>query len=532
MARFIALSTFKEFYETTADLLDPVNLNKFRSRLLEARAEVLQKHPEMRGEDFRRFIDSLGSQSSVLFYEWVEANSTLIGALNGKACAKEFIDGKGILKHQLSDEFRIFISPVLADSLLKLTPQNDKERQRAMSYLVLLDEDHRLLTEQQFFQPLKDQLQKLESDARGFTEEQQLVDRIKPLCDEAVIAVVNSLSKASYASKLYYVDTLLGSLRTRACTVRFANWVLKEMEKVALNKEHQYKITDLRNDLREGKIQVRNHGKGKSPLRRRDVVTLGLLLLIGSSIFYFLYFKPFSLVKETEFGSSASFKKFTKEERKHIDSLINTMKTQIDPEEQLVDPGYTTVSGGPLLTIRKEFENELMETIYDDFSKDARLKASHVDTCNGREQKFVLYPGVKDLAGRSAKVKSAFRNNSDYDAILYVSVNKKGGDVYSILIKKGEQKEVNLAKGDVILLVYGSKFSRYVAPGNAGGSALPSDNFKHHFCDTDVNYEESINVSYRYKDNTRNKTKFIISGANGNYVELIDVYDVLDDYGS
>lgn len=532
MARFIPLSTFREFYDTTSELFDPVNLNEFRSKLLEAREEVLKKHPEISADDFRRFIESLGSQSNVLFYEWVDANSTLIGALDGNACAQEFIDGKGILKHQLAKDFRIFISPILADALLKLTPRNDKERQRAMSYLVLLDEDHRLLTEQQFFQPIKDQLKELELSARSFTEEQQLVDRIKPLCDESVIAVVNSLSKASYASKLYYVDTLLGSLRTRACTVRFANWVLKEMEKVVLNKEHQYKIADLRNDLREGKIQVRNHGKGKSPLRSRDVVTLGLLLLIGSSIFYFLYFKPFSVVKETEFGSSTSFKKFTKEERKHIDSLISTMKTQIDQEEQLVDPGYTTISGGPLLTIRKEFENELMETIYDDLSKDARLKAAHVDTCYGIEQQFALYPGVKDLAGRSAKVKSAFRNNSDYDAILYVSVNKKDGDVYSLLIKKGEQKEVNLAKGDVIMLVYGSKFSKYVAPGNAGGSVLPSDNFQHHFCDTDVNYEESINISYRYKDNVRSKTKFIISGANGNYVELIDVYDVLDDYGS
>lgn len=532
MPGFIPLSTFKDFYTSTADLLQPEGFENFKKKL---QSEEIRNFVLMKGispEDFSSFLKATKEPGSILFYEWVESDPSLLQTLKGDVGKHRFVDSKSILKHRYISDFKVFLSPFLADVLLTAAAEKAEERRNAMSFIVLLDDDHRIVVEDQYFQPIKEKLRAIEERAGDYEEEQQLIDMVKPLCSDEIIEMINLLSKSSYASKLYYVDTLLGVIKRKACTARFANWILKQMERVQLNKEHEYKITDLKHDLREGRLTVKNKGNKRSPVRRRDIITWSIVIILGASVFYLIYFQPFNELGGDNFEKNSSFKKFTKEERMHLDSLIGTMNTNKDEGEIEIDPGYASVNTGPMLTIRKEFENELMEDIYNDLSKDAYLQKMHVDSCTLIQTSFIRYSGVKDLGARSAKVPSIFRNNSDYDAILYVAENKPGGDVFSILIEKDEQVEVELKTGDVITLIYGKHFTKYQAPSNAGGSVLPSSRFKHHFCDTDVNYEESINMSFRYEDRTRTSTKFMISGSKGTYVELIDVYDVLDDYGS
>ena len=135
-----------------------------------------------------------------------------------------------------------------------------------------------------------------------------------------LVQIVNSLSKASYALKLEYVDTIVNTVRTNGCTVRFANWIFKQMEELKLNNEHEEKILELKKELKEGKLAVRNHGSGKTPIRWKSVITFLFVALLGIGSFYIIYFKPFSTVEDEVIADTSSFKKFTKEERQGQDS--------------------------------------------------------------------------------------------------------------------------------------------------------------------------------------------------------------------
>ena len=68
------------------------------------------------------------------------------------------------------------------------------------SFTELLDGDDRGLIEDQMFRSIRSRLRELDKHSPYFTEEQDLINAIKPLCSDELIAVVNSLSKASYAA--------------------------------------------------------------------------------------------------------------------------------------------------------------------------------------------------------------------------------------------------------------------------------------------------------------------------------------------
>ncbi|MBL4861711.1 MAG: hypothetical protein JKY09_01670 [Crocinitomicaceae bacterium] len=356
------------------------------------------------------------------------------------------------------------------------------------------------------------------------------MDEVKPLCAEEVIATVNFLSKASYGLKLEYVDGILKAIRSKGCTVRFANWMLKQMAKIQLNNEHQFKITDLRKELREGELQVRNHGQGRTPLRWKNMVSLSFVLLLVAAIFYIVKYKPFSSVEEPEFVYTTSFKRFTKEERKKIDSLLQTMNTAQLPEEVEIDPGIP-FEGGVSLTLRKEFKNKLMEEIYSDLSKDADLKEQYAtDSCVAKVKSFIRYTGVKNLVDKKGNVDAVVRNESEYDVVLYVSSGSSQGSVHSTLLKRGKTMTFKLKQYDIVTAVGGNDFSKYLAPGGAIDELLPSNKLKHHFCDTDANYMESMNTSYQLVDTGKGKAKCMILGDRNGSFHMIDIYSVMESY--
>lgn len=525
MAKFIALKTFSSLYEGL-DLFSEEGLQQFKNRIQGEQGDEIALENKIPREDLMRFMQSLNSSSTILFQNWVEQNDYLKQCLLGEEITP-FKDTAGVLSHQYSDGFKRFISPFLTAELLSRTSENDKELSILFSYVALLDNDDRAVVESQLFKPVRKRLDELNTASPHFTEEQELIDVIKPLCSEDLIRVVNSLSKASYALKLEYVDTIINTVRTNGCTVRFANWIFKQMEGLRLNNEHQEKIVELKKDLREGKLDVRNHGSGKTPIRWRAITTFLFVLILGGGAFYVIYFQPFSTVEDDEIADTSSFKQFTKEERKKIDSLIQSMNNPLLPDESEIDPGIP-IGNGATLTLRQQSNNNLMESIYDDLSKDAEVQQHQaVDSCSLKRKKFKRYQGVKDLAKHQGSVDAVIKNESEYDVVLYVAENKTGGSVYSLFLKQGSTHEFQINRGDLVTAIAGNIYIPYVAPTSFNAVDLPSSDFKYHFCDTDANYEESINTTYEYTDRGRQKTKFMIMGNYGSYFSLMDIYGVL-----
>jgi hypothetical protein len=418
----------------------------------------------------------------------------------------------------------------LAERLIQLEVKDDVSRATLFTYCQLLDNDHVGVVEDQLFRPIRERLNQSGKELKLVEQEQDLINIIQPLCADEYLKIANALSKSSYALKLLYVDTILSALKSKACTARFANWVLKQMERLVLNNEHKIKITEIRKDLREGRFDVKNKGMGKTPIRLRSIIPVALILVIAFSAYYLIYYRPFSEVVDPTIEQSSSFTVFSKEERMKLDSLIQTMNSPLAPDEEGIDFSIPIINNTSL-NVRNAFDNLLLESIHSDLTKDASIQLNQVaDSCQLLRKKFERYTGVEDLLKRKASIECVIKNESDYDAVLYVGENKKLGKVYSVYLKQNSTRIFKINKGDLLFAVGGNTYVPYVAPQNYNAADIPSSKFNYHFCDTDINYEASMNKAFEFVDNTRTKAKFMIMGRKGSYFEMMDIYGVLSSY--
>jgi hypothetical protein len=529
MRKFIPLSTFNKLYSNQSDLLTDEGMRSFREKLNSDGVAIAQSSG-FNQEEFVAFQETLNDPSNIVFYGWIEQVPALKNALLGNKLFL-FVDSAKHLEHTLSDKYLKFLSPVLSERLLTAQINSDSQRKIAFSFVQLLDDRHRAVVEDKLFQPLQDRLDVLNSIADNSSDEQELVNLVKPLCSEDIIDTVNYLSRASYAAKSRYVDKILDTIRSKACTVRFANWILQRMSLVNLNNEQLDQLNSLRKELKRGDLTVKNHKKGRAPVPMRGIFTALIVTLLIGAVLYLVIYQPFSEVEEDEFSNNSSFKEFTKEERIRMDSLLKEMDNPFDIPDSL-DPIFQPVQTGVDidLVLRKEFENERMETIYNDLMADVELKNNYRDSScsSSKNTVFKSTNTVKSLDFADGFYSSVVRNESDYDVILYVGENKEDGKVYASLIKPNETIEFSMNKYNTMLIVAGNSYQPFVAPSKSTKEEHPSKAFTHHFCDTDLNYEETINTAYKLMYPRQGKNKFMIMGAKSGYVHLVDVHGVLE----
>ncbi len=528
MPKYIPISLFKSLYSSLSDLLTDEGIAVFKENL-STKGEGIATSKGFSAADLKAFTSNIEDPNNLVFYGWVEQNKALLNVLTGDKNPLPFIDGAKHLEHKFTPKYKRFISPFLAEQLLHFSGEEDMSKlSHALSYCKLLDEDHSAVVESQLFKSIKARLVAMQSSVKSIETEQGLVDLVKPLCSNEIIDSVNNLSKASYAMKLDYVDSMLAVLRVKSCTTRFANWVLKQMEGVKLNTEHEHKIVDLKRELREGELEVRNHGGGRTPIRWKSIVMAGLLLGVVAVVFIIINYKPFSEVNDPQFTNSSSFKQFSKEERIKIDSLLQAMNGNKREEEQYYDQGIPLIGQSSTLTLRKEFKNPIMERIYNDLLKDADNQATgYLDSCETRI-KYTRASDVKDIALKAGDVEAVIKNESDYDILIYIAENNASGSVHSLFVEKGKTEVFSLNKYNTLMVVAGNNYQVYEAPSNVTKEELPTKKFKHHFCQTDDNYRESINSSYKVIDKTQDKVKFMVMGGSGSYFHLIDLNGVLE----
>lgn len=531
MAQFIPLKTFHSLYKNPADLLSEEGLRLFYDAL-EKHGLELAIGDGYTEQDFAVNRQLFLNPSSIIFQGWIAQTEGLLTLLTTGKTSVQFVDSKKFLSHQLSEQYKRFISPFLAEKLIGFSDPTTPSP-IAFSYVQLLDEDHRAVVENELFKSIQRLLDGLKAVKKEALNEQSLINAVKPVCAADIIACVNYLSRASYAKKLSYVDGLLDMLRAKSCTTRFANWVLKQLENVQLNREHEHKIVDLKKELKQGELRVRNEATRRTPIRWGAIVSAGVVLaLIGLTIYIF-YAKPFNKVEEEVFANDTSFKDFTKEERIRIDSLLQEISHDRTPEAIEIDPNMPTYGGGTNLVLRKAFANEKMESIYEDLIKDADLKEVYPkDSCDRRKnaKAFVQNGGVKELKTKSGAQEAMLKNESSYGIVVYVSEDRTSGSVYSLYLGPQETTTFKLDQYNALCIVAGNDYQPYIGPKQAAPDELPSDQFLYHFCATDDNYKESINTSYQLKKVRTNRVKLLFTEDKSGYVYLLDIHNVLSNY--
>ena len=528
MPNFIPLETFKSFYKHASDLFSDEGFIAFTS-ILKLEGEKIALENGFSETDFNYFQVGLKSSKEVLFYSWVNQNKTLSNAL----CRVDFQkleELNSINNHQLFNQFKSFVTPFLAEILLSRIKKENSLNLIAASYLLLLDEDTRPLIESKLFEPISKSLIELKPKMESSQDEAHLISLIQPLCTAEILGVINGFSKASYAIKLNYVDSILLAVESEACTTRVANWVFKQLSQLNLNKEHHEKIKELRYELSEGKFSVKNQGKRLTKINWKRIV---LGTSAGAIIFFIgllIFLKPFGETINEAGERSSSFKKFTKEERIEIDSLIQTMNNGFELSVDEIDQGVP-INNSIAVQIRKAHKNSVMERVYKDLILDADLHTKGlIDSCGNRTKTMNRYGNIGDLLKRADGLQSYFKNDSEYDVLFYVSENKLNGKVFSVYLPKGSKVDLRIKDGDVITAVCGLNNGKYIKPNGIAASETPSKQFNYHFCVVDENYETSINTSYTFKSNHSMKPKFLFVGSSATYFQIVDPQQLLSPY--
>lgn len=527
MARWISLSTFKELYSKETDLLSAEEHAAFLVRLQAAEGDSVRQRAGIETQDFHQFFSSVQSPEGIVFHGWIAQSKELESTLKNQKVSGKYRDAQGILNHTLAARFQAFISPFLGPVLLKGIPTEMEPLTNYFSFAKLLDTDTRATVESQLFKPVREQLNTL-SNSETLSSEQSLIDTVKPLCSDVFIESMNYLSKRSYALKMEYVDRIMEVIHTRACTVRFANWILKQMERLELNKEHEEKLYRLRKDLAAGNLRVKKLESAPTSVPVRPIlVTLCILAIVLAGI-YLLVVKPFSKADVYSAYDSANAD-FNEQELAKIDSLSIEIDKESFLEGRMVDPNIIIQSYSSI-SLRNPFKASLMERIFMDVNKDVSLKENYFDDSCDAAVAFKRYPSVKDLSVRSANKTIQFRNDSEYDIIVYVTNNVATGSVYSMLIEQGTTREFEMNVNDVMTTVAGNKFVAFIPPVGSFVEEKPSQDYRYHFCETDNNYFESINTALQLRSTSRDMIKFMVVGSASNEYQLIDIYSVAEAY--
>lgn len=482
-------------------------------------------------EDVRSFLLSLDS-NKIVYLDWIEQHKDLKTLLLGITPAHEFIDAFKWKEHALFAEFSHFLSSFLSPELLFYKDEHSLEKlHRVFSYCPLLPKDERTVVEQLMFKTQKEKITALQPKLAEAKSEKELTTLLQEFCNDDLIGIVNLLSRSSYASKVWYVDQLLSVIQQQACTVRLANWILKQLEKIVLNPEHLERITDLKKELSKGKIRVKNSNLSKQRgLSLKTIFGFAFVtLLIGFSTWIILK-KPFSTPKEDLFQTSTAYEQFTKEERKKIDSLLREIQKENSPQSNEIDTHQPLMGSGISMSIRVPFSNSRMERLYQDLLIDAELQEKGlIDTCTVFTELKIsktTYNGVTSAKSRKASVSLLLKNESAYDCYIFNFEEKKGGKIYSTILKKGTSTEIKMNPKEYVLFVPGNDLGQFIAPKNA--SELPSADFDHHFCTVDMNYGEALLNLYTLENPGSGKNKLLISGDLKGYFSVIDLYGVLE----
>jgi hypothetical protein len=532
--KFISLQSLRATLEFDGDFSDRTQLNELLSSL-EAKSEngeLTLDGQSYSSAELQHFLEEL-DLTKVVFLDWIDQHASLKSLLIGKVPTNDFTDAQNWKGHTMYAPFQAFLSPYLLPQLLRFKENEVLEvTVRAFSYAQLLPETDRMFIEQLLFKGIQERFTASKDKIEAAENEQALLEEIHAFCSDDMLRGLNYLSRSSYATKLWYVDQLLWIVKQKACTVRLANWLLKQLKKIELNPEHLEKITELKRDLKDGKIRVKNTLiQNKIHVSFRSIAASSLIVGLLALVVWIVWKKPFSETPNDINQSATSFEQFTKEERIKIDSMLTEIEHKYQPD--LYDTAaYNPLMGnGVSLAIRVPLKNERMEELYKDLLIDADLHNLGVyDTTSpvftSKQRANTFYSGVNDLNKKTGKHLTLLKNESGYDVYCFVYSNQKKGDIYSAVVKKGASINLHLNSYEQVLFVPGNKLGKYKAPKNQ--AELPSKTFDHHFTEVDINYTEGINTIYYLANPQPGTNKLLLTGDKGTYFTVVDLYGILE----
>ncbi len=481
---------------------------------------TLEHNNDVRTESLKVFLNAQINESSI-FNSWIEQSTFLKNLLLNKVSTEKFVDTLKWKEHFLFEKFRAYLSPFFLPLISrKAETEINTEWASIFSFLELMVDDERMYLEQMLYQKIKLQIESVFSSISKTNEEAIFHQQLLLLLSDDCIAIHNSLSRASHSLKIEFTERILQLFYHPKCRAKLAHWMILQLEKMNLNEEQKRSLETIKSKIKTGEIKFSLTAKKSKKLVFRNSLTLVLTIAVFG-IIYFFYNQKFD-VETQNFKESSSLTVFTVKERKEIDSLLRSMKTE-DADSLLEDTG----SFGASISLRVPFKNLLAEKIYREIERDmSNHYAGVYDTCVAvdlkklKDEKINSTSILKEMKG---KIDMEWKNDSDYTLLIFMWEENSNSPVFSGISTPKSTIYFKSNKGMHLMAIPGIDYGR-----------IPSKNKKdfnilqNHFCSIDFNFEYALQQNFLISNYASAKNRILVEGLLGNVINITDAQGVLE----
>lgn len=480
----------------------------------------LEQNKDVRIELLNVFLNAQINESSI-FNSWIEQSSSLKNLLTNQVTQEIFKDAFKWKEHFLYEKFRAYLSPFFLPLISRKTETAiNPEWASIFSFFELMIDDERMYLEQLLYQKINAQIEDAFSSISKTKEEAEFHQQLLLLLSDDCIAIHNCLSRGSHSIKIEFTERILQLFYHPKCSAKLAHWMILQLEKMNLNEEQKRSLETIKSKIKTGEIKFSLTPKKSKKLVFRNSLTL-VLIIVVFVIIYFFYNQKFD-VETQNFKESSSLTAFTVKERKEIDSLLRSMKTE-DADSLVEDTG----SFGASISLRVPFKNLLAEKIYREIEREmSNHYAGVYDTCIAvdlkklKDEKINSTSILKEMKG---KIDMEWKNDSDYTLLIFIWEENSNSPVFSAISAPKSTIYFKSNKGMHLMAIPGIDYGR-----------IPSENMKdfnilqNHFCSIDFNFEYALQQNFLISNYASAKNRILVEGLLGNVINITDAQGVLE----
>jgi hypothetical protein len=504
-------------YISLIDLARKFNLSKIDSAEQLFLIPEIKDHPNF--ENIKQFI-TIQNKETIVFNGWIEQNKPLKELLISSTTTDFFTDSQNWKQHAFFDKFKHYVSPFFKELIQRKNhAEISSEWAKIFSYFVLLEDDSCFYIEQLFYTNIQKSItEKLVESQKNISESDFHQILLFLLSDDS-IKIHNSLSRASHALKVNFIERILQLFYHPKCSAKLAHWMILSLTKMELNLEQNESLKQIKDKIKNGQIFFSNTNDIKNQPIKKNLIFI-LSSLFGIGLFIYLFNQQTS-AEFNNFKEASSLVFFSVKERKEIDSVLKSMEIEQD------DSLNTTYFTGNTITVKGPIINVLAQKIYKEFELDmSNHFLSAYDTClvcNANNLKNEKIDKTFSLSEINSNHELEIKNDSEYSFLILAWNETKQGEVYSGFLNQKSTFKIKILEGMNMIFISGSSYGEIPNKHKSDFSLL-----KNHFCSIDFNYEFSLQKIQSVGSLNYKESKILLEGTLGEVIILTDSNGILE----
>ncbi len=464
---------------------------------------------ELELSEVQNFVSLISSEQNLVFLQWIKNSKNLEKLLLSENklqySANDFLV-KNYKDHFLLKSFQHFISPFLLEKLMPKLENKDLENlEKISTFISILNSDASLIIQNKINTIFKNDWNYIEEKLIQIKNEKALILEIGKYFSEKKIFILNHFNKEFYHSKVELIEQGTALFKHKFSSNRIVFWIISQLNLLNLNGEHKTHLKEIQESIKNGEAKYfKYQPKISSSWTLLNKIIFPILAVSFGVLIYFIFtWKE----KEAKLSDNSSFKNFSINERKLMDSLIQSMDPKTESDEVILDQRNAYLHLAPveiILKSRTPFKNPIIENfIQNNLKAQELIIQGNVDSCeiySDNEIKRLKFHDFKSVNQSNGDKNLFLKNESTYQITCLLFENKITVIPYIYILLPNQEVNFKANTGQYFVFLPGSNFGEI----HLNEPEKKLSNYKHHFCFTDENFDNQLLTSYKIKSMSRN----------------------------